>query len=106
MRMVSYLGSSFGIWSDRHTWFWFVADSRCNGAAIGAAANEGEADCEARSLIEEMTARQSCTAEPSRIGKTAVRRTRKCPRARSMDVGWNDLLANLERYLAQCGVKV
>jgi len=36
-----HLGTSFEIWNGRHTWFWFVADSDCKGAAIGAGAGAG-----------------------------------------------------------------
>jgi len=63
MRIGNHLGTNFGIWNGRHAWFWFVADARCNGAAIGAAANEAEAICEAYSSIEEMAAQRPGTAE-------------------------------------------
>jgi hypothetical protein len=58
MQIGNYLGTSFGIWKGRQAWFWFVVDAPSNGAAIGAAANETEAICEAHSSIEEIAARR------------------------------------------------
>src|SRR5712691_7287634 len=55
MRNRSHLGTSFEAWNGRHAWFWFVSDTQCNGAAIGAAANKAEAIREARTSIEEMS---------------------------------------------------
>jgi hypothetical protein len=101
MRIGNHLGTSFEIWNGGHTWFWFVADACCNGAAIGAVVNEAEAICEARLSIEEMAARRSGTAEPLGISKAIVRAKRKRSRAGSTELAWNDLLASLERYLTR-----
>lgn len=46
-------GTRFGIWNQRHAWFWFIGDARCKTAAIGVAANEQEAIREACSCIRE-----------------------------------------------------
>jgi hypothetical protein len=59
MRIRKYRGTRFEIWNGGHSWFWFVGNARCNGAAIGAAANEAEAISEACSSIEEKAARSS-----------------------------------------------
>lgn len=101
MRIGNYLGTRFEIWNGRHTWFWFVADASCSGAAIGAAANEEEAIREARLSIEEMSARRLSAAGSLEISKAIVRAARKCSPANSADPGWNDLLASLDRYLAR-----
>src|SRR6266849_5671560 len=101
MRIGNHLGTSFEIWSGQHTWFWFVADGCCDGAAIGAAANEAEAIREARWSIEEMAARRSGSAGSPGISKPPfILATRECP-AGSTDLGWNELLANLVRYLTR-----
>ncbi|MBV8450981.1 MAG: hypothetical protein JOZ29_01735 [Deltaproteobacteria bacterium] len=101
MRIGNYLGTSFEIWNGRHTWFWFVADACCTGAAIGAAANEAEAIREARLSIEEMAARRLSTTESLEISKAIVRAAWKCSPVNSADPGWNDLLANLDCYLTR-----
>jgi hypothetical protein len=62
MRIRNYLGTRFEIWNGGHSWFWFVGNACCSGAAIGAAANEAEAISEACRSIEEIAARSS-TAE-------------------------------------------
>jgi hypothetical protein len=98
MRRGNHLGTSFEIWNGRHAWFWFVTDAGWS-AAIGAAANEAEAICEARQSIEEMAARRAGAAEAPGISQACVSATRKCDQANSTDLGWNDLLANLDRYL-------
>jgi hypothetical protein len=101
MRIRSHLGTSFEVWHRRHVWFWFVADPCCDGASIGAAANEAEAICEARSSIEEMAARRSGTVVLPGTSRTAARAAQERGRASSTTLGWNDLLANLERYLTR-----
>jgi hypothetical protein len=101
MRISNYLGTSFEIWKGRHTWFWFVADTCCSGAVIGAAANEAEAIREARLSIEEMASRRLRTAESLEISNAMVRVARECSPANSTDLGWNDLLTKLECYLTQ-----
>jgi hypothetical protein len=57
MRICEHLGTSFEVWSGRHTWFWFVAEPPCSGASIGAAGTERDAICDAYLSIEEMAAR-------------------------------------------------
>jgi hypothetical protein len=101
MRISNYLGTSFAIWNGCHTWFWYVADTCCTGAAIGAAANKAEAIGEARRSIEEMAARRLRSTESLETSKAIVRAARKCSRADSADPGWNDLLASLDRYLTR-----
>jgi hypothetical protein len=76
MRIGNHLGTRFGVWNGRHAWFWFVADARCNGAAVGAAANEADAICEARCSIEEMATLRPGTAQSRPSIKTAVNRGR------------------------------
>jgi len=78
MWIGNHLGTRFGIWHGRHAWFWFVADVRCNGAAVGAAANEADAICEARRSIEEMATLRPGTAQSRGSIKTAVNRSRAC----------------------------
>ncbi len=101
MRISNYLGTSFEIWHGRHTWFWFVADTCCSGAVIGAAANEAEAIGEARRSIEEMAAQRLRATKSLEISKAIVCAARKYGPAKSADPGWNDLLTNLERYLTR-----
>jgi hypothetical protein len=48
----NHLGIGFAVWSSQQSWFWFVENTSCNGM-IGAAASASEAECEARSSIEE-----------------------------------------------------
>ncbi len=106
MRSRSHLGTSFEVWKGQHTWFWFVADPRCNSAAIGAAANEAEAIREARSSIEEMSVRgRVSTAALPAIGKTTAGPVfQECNLASLAAIVWNDSLANLARYLNRvCG---
>jgi hypothetical protein len=104
MWIGNHLGTSFQIWNGRHTWFWFVADPCCSVAAIGAAANRVDAIGEACRSIEEMESRRLHGAEAPQISKAALRMPRKCDAANRRDFGWNDLLANLERYLTRlCG---
>jgi hypothetical protein len=79
MPIGNHLGTSFEIWSGRQTWFWFVVNCRCDGAVIGAAANEAEAIREACLSIEEMAARRSHTAESPRFNK------KQSPRKSRMD---------------------
>jgi len=62
MRIGNHLGASFEIWSGRQAWFWFVADTSFNEAAIGATANEAEAIREAHSSIEKMVAQRPGSA--------------------------------------------
>jgi hypothetical protein len=100
MLIRNHLGSTFEIWTGRHTWFWFIADGYGNGAAIGAAANEAEAIGEARLSIEEMAARGSFAAESPGRRKPTACPTSKRRRAGSSDPGWN-LLANRECYFAR-----
>ena len=83
MLIGNHLGTSFEIWSGRQTWFWFVVNCGCNGAAIGAAANEAEAIREACLSIEEMAARRPHTAESPRINKSKVHATPECNPASS-----------------------
>jgi hypothetical protein len=101
MRTREHLGTSFEVWSGSHTWFWFVADPRCSGASIGAAANETDAISEARLMIEEMAARWPGSAKLREIGKAIVRATPKCSPASSTDFGSDDLLANPVRYISR-----
>ncbi len=101
MRIGNYLGTSFEVWHGRRTWFWFVADTCCSSAAIGATANEAEAIGEAHRSIEEMAARRLRTTKSLEISKAIVRAARKCSPAKSADSGWNDLLAHLECYLTR-----
>jgi hypothetical protein len=101
MWIGNHLDSSFEIWKGGHTWFWFVADACCSGAAIGAAANQAEAIREACLSIEEMAARRSGSPDASGISNSTVRATQRRRRFSSTDPGWNDLLTNLERYLTR-----
>ena len=95
MRLRKFRGISFDVWNGRHTWFWFVADASRGGAAIGAAANEADAVREARHSIEEMAAQRLDDAVARGIGQT----TAGIGSPGGSDAAWNDLLANLERYL-------
>lgn len=63
MQIRNHHGTRFGIWNQRHAWFWFFGDAACKGAAIGVAANEQEAVCEAYSSIREIVARDAATPE-------------------------------------------
>jgi hypothetical protein len=48
---------TFEVWTCQGTWFWHVVNPQRNGGTIGAAATKMEAVREARSSIEEMSAR-------------------------------------------------
>jgi len=72
MSSASYLSTRFEVWSGRRTWYWFVADPSCNGAAVGAAANAAEAIGEACSTIQEMVARRSGLAALSLTGQASA----------------------------------
>jgi hypothetical protein len=48
---------TFEVWAHQGTWFWHVVNPQGTGGTIGAAATEAEAIREARSSIEEMSAR-------------------------------------------------
>jgi hypothetical protein len=63
MQIRNHQGTRFGIWNQRHAWFWFIGDARCKSAAIGVAANEQEAICEACSSIREIATRMAGAAE-------------------------------------------
>jgi hypothetical protein len=95
MWIGNHLDISFQIWNGRHLWFWFVADQRGSGAAIGAAPNQADAICEARLSIEEMAARRSAS-EAARISGAII-----ASHASPIDIGWHELLASLERYLTR-----
>lgn len=71
MQVRNHHGTRFGIWNQRHVWFWFIGDTRCKGAAIGVAANEQEALSEAYSSIQEIAARVASAAESIAEVKTA-----------------------------------
>jgi hypothetical protein len=101
MRSRSYLGTSFAVWNGRHSWFWFVTGPGSSGAAIGAAANEAEAIREARSSIEEMSARRRAVAAPVAISEAAALVMPRPIRVGLVAIDWNESLANLDRYLSQ-----
>jgi len=106
MWIGNHLGTSFQIWNGRNAWFWFVADAYRSTAAIGAAANKVDAICEARRSIEEgvWISHQS---DAPRTNQAEVGAADNSDPALSKDLGWHDLLANLECYLTgicgQCG---
>ena len=54
---------AFEVWACQGTWLWYVGNPERNGGTIGAAATETEAIREARSSIEEMSAR--CVSVPA-----------------------------------------
>jgi hypothetical protein len=55
---------TYEVWTGQGTWFWYVANPQRNCGAIGAAATETEAIGEARSSIEEMSARAEHVSSP------------------------------------------
>ena len=55
---------AFDVWTSQGTWFWYVSDQQRNGGTIGAATTETEAIREARSSIEEMSARAGQVSRP------------------------------------------
>ena len=55
---------TFEVWTGQGAWFWYVANPQRNCGAIGAAATETEAIGEARSSIEEMSARAEHVSSP------------------------------------------
>jgi hypothetical protein len=63
MQIRDHQGTRFGIWNQRHAWFWFIGEARCKTAAIGVAANEQDAICEACSSIQEIAMRVAGAAE-------------------------------------------
>jgi hypothetical protein len=89
MRSRSHLGITFKVWNGQQTWLWFVADGRRKSGTIGATATEAEAVHEACRSIEKMVAR----------AETRGLMYREAVSSTTAICGWNDLLANLERYL-------
>jgi hypothetical protein len=84
MQIRNHLGTRSGIWKQRHAWFWFIDDPRCESAAVGVAANEQEAICEAYSCIREMAPRggfmRHCHVEPPMLASAArLRRDASMP---------------------------
>jgi hypothetical protein len=85
MQIRNPLGTRFGIWKQRHAWFWFIDDPPlCESAAVGVAANEQEAICEAYSSIREMATRvgfmRHCHVEPPMLASaTRLRRDASVP---------------------------
>ena len=57
------------VWTCQGTWFWYVVNPQRNGGTIGAAATEMEALDEARSSIEEMSARRARGAASQLAGR-------------------------------------
>ena len=55
---------AFDLWTSQGTWFWYVSDQQRNGGTIGAATTETEAIREARSSIEEKSARAGQASRP------------------------------------------
>jgi hypothetical protein len=51
-----HLGIRFEVWSGEWTWFWRAFNTGRNRGAVGAAATEAGAVCEAHTAIEEMSA--------------------------------------------------
>jgi hypothetical protein len=60
---------TFEVWTCQGTWFWYVVNPQRNGGTIGAAATETEAIREARSSIEEMSARRARVAASQLAGR-------------------------------------
>jgi hypothetical protein len=55
---------AFDLWTSQGTWFWYVPDQQRNGGTIGAAETRTEAIREARSSIEEKSARAGQVVRP------------------------------------------
>jgi hypothetical protein len=83
MQIRNHLGTRFGIWKQRHAWFWFIDDPRCESAAVGVAANEQEAICEAYSSIQDMATRvgfmRHCHVTPMLGSAARLRRDASVP---------------------------
>ena len=103
MRNGNHMGIGFALWNGPQGWFWYVVDPYRKGAAIGAAASEAEAIREARRSIEEWSARDRGETGPATIpaidvfGGTGPVKEQACDRTPAET--WNELLANLNRYL-------
>lgn len=52
-----HLGIRFEVWRGESTWFWRAFNTGRNRGAVGAAATEADAVCEAHTAIDEMSAR-------------------------------------------------
>jgi hypothetical protein len=59
LRHSTHMDIAFKVWTGQGIWFWSVVNPQRNGGTIGAAASETEAIGEARSSIEEMSARRT-----------------------------------------------
>jgi hypothetical protein len=57
---------AFDLWTSQGTWFWYVPDQQRDGGTIGAAETRTEAIREARSSIEEKSARAGQASRPRR----------------------------------------
>jgi hypothetical protein len=99
---INYLGISFELWSRQRTWFWSLVDPCRDGATIGAATTKAEAVHEARLTIEEKSARCAPSAAASRLARDSqsMSRFRQSRSYLLAMTGWENSLANLERYLA------
>jgi hypothetical protein len=64
-RGENHLGVSFDIWRGQWTWFWSLVNPHHDGGAVGAALTEADAIREARTAIEEMSARREAEASPA-----------------------------------------
>ena len=85
MNSRSYLGRSFEVWNREQSWFWMVADSSGERGAIGAAASEWAAVCDACTSIEETSPARPATRSIHLSART-----------------WEVSLSNLERHLSTC----
>ena len=75
-----YLGTGFEVWAAQQSWFWFLDKPHGDGAAIGAAATEGDA------------VRDACLTIEASMSRRHLSR-------RLTNAAWEYSLANLERYL-------
>lgn len=91
----SYLGARFEVWNGQQSWFWMVADPTRDGGAIGAAASESDAICDALLSIEERQPR-------NRRGTAASRNSAVNIFARGLRL-WETSLRNLELHLCEMG---
>ena len=80
-----YRGVDIDVWEAQERWMWCVIHPHREGGAIGAAASEREAVCDACQSIDDMLAP-------------------RCDIALAVD--WEITLSNLERYLAECGERL
>jgi hypothetical protein len=93
MHTHHHLGNGFDVWHGAAAWFWQIMMLN-GGGAIGAAASEAQAICEARASIEELSLKAADVGT-----QPAVSLSHEHALITAATAGWCRCLAKLEHYL-------